>query len=128
MVPTLFNLFNYVVRLLIKDNYLATNLSNMLATYSLEKTGRQLSENSDLESLKTESLQLNNTLREANHRGIGLYLTNPYNTYIQDYRNGGILFDEDAQKCSQTNFGKSDVEYEYCGRHKQHFDFGGWFL
>ena len=36
----------------------------------------------------------------------------PYNTYIQDYRKGGILSDEDAQKYNQTNNGKSDTENE----------------
>lgn len=79
----------------------------MLATYSLEEIRRQLSENGDLESLRTESLHLNNALREADHRGIGLYLTNPYNTYIQNYRKGGILSGEDAQKYNQTNIGKA---------------------
>lgn len=84
----------------------------MLATYSLEEIRRKLSENGDIESLQTESLQLINELWEANHRGIGLYLTNPYNTYIQDYSNGGTFSDEDAQKYNQTNCGKSDTENE----------------
>ena len=66
-----------------------------------------------MESLQNELWQLNNELREANQIGIDLYLTDPYNTNIQDYRHGGTFSMEEAQKgYNQVNFEESRIENE----------------
>ena len=72
-----------------------------------------MSENGILESLQNELWQLNNELREANRIGIDVHLTHPYNTNIQDYRDGGTLSMEEVQKVfNQVNFEESRIENE----------------